>query len=118
MERRQYHGLRYHRKFMGGYRARGYQDGTTIKMSDEILAATSELRSYLFEKVYRLQSREREAIEARGLVTSLYRHFLKHPHEMPPEYLHFSDEAERCVVDYIAGMTDHYATNLAKNMAL
>ena len=92
--------------------------GPTIKMSDEILAATSELRSYLFEKVYRLQSREREAIEARGIVTSLYRHFLKHPHEMPPEYLHFSDEAERCVVDYIAGMTDHYATNLAKNMAL
>jgi dGTPase len=89
-----------------------------IKMSDEVLEATSELRSYLFEKVYRVQSREHEAIEVREIVTGLYKHFLNHPDEMPPEYLQFSDEAERCVVDYIAGMTDQYATNLAKNLSI
>jgi dGTPase len=89
-----------------------------IKMSNEVLEATSELRSYLFEKVYRVQSRESEAIEARKIVTVLYKHFMKHPDEMPPEYMHFSDEAERCVVDYIAGMTDQYATNLSKSISI
>jgi dGTPase len=88
----------------------------TIKMSNEILEATSELRGFLFEKVYRVQSKQHEAVEAREIVRKLYIHFVAHPDELPPEYMCFSDEAERCVVDYIAGMTDHYATNLAKQL--
>ncbi|MDD4923356.1 MAG: deoxyguanosinetriphosphate triphosphohydrolase [Dehalococcoidales bacterium] len=90
----------------------------TIKMSKGVLEATSELRSFLFEKVYRVQSKESETIEAREIVKNLYEYFLEHLDELPPEYMRFSDETERCVVDYIAGMTDHYATNLSKKITL
>jgi dGTPase len=89
----------------------------TIKMSKEVLEATSELRGFLFEKVYRVQSKEHQAIEARKIVTGLYKYYLSHPGDMPPEYMRFSDESERCVVDYITGMTDRYATNLSQEIS-
>ncbi len=89
-----------------------------IKMSKKILAATSELRGFLFEKVYRMQSKQHEAIEARKVVKKLYRHFVEHPEELPPEYRRFSNEVERCIVDYIAGMTDQFATNLVNKITL
>jgi dGTPase len=101
--------------------ATGSEDAETkpsIKMSKQVLEATSQLRGFLFEKVYRAQSKEPEAIEARKIVTRLYKYYLSHPGDMPPEYMRFSDEAERCVADYIAGMTDQYATNLSKNISI
>jgi dGTPase len=90
----------------------------SIKMSDEVLEATNELRNFLFEKVYRVQSKDPEALEAREIVKKLYNYFARHLDEMPPEYGRLSDEAERCVVDYIAGMTDQYATNLSHNISI
>ena len=38
--------------------------------------------------------------------------------KLPPEYHPHSDEAERGVVDYIAGMTDQYALRMAEELAL
>ena len=35
---------------------------------------------------------------------------------MPAEYRFYSDELERRVVDYIAGMTDQYATRMAEEL--
>jgi dGTPase len=89
-----------------------------IKMSANVLEATNTLRAFLFERVYRMQSKQQEAIAARDVVRKLYKYFVEHPDELPPEYIRFSDEIERRVVDYIAGMTDHYATNLAQNLSL
>ncbi|HAS04541.1 MAG TPA: deoxyguanosinetriphosphate triphosphohydrolase [Dehalococcoidia bacterium] len=93
------------------------QIGPLIKMSNSVLEATNELRAFLFEKVYRVQSKEQESIAARQIVQKLYKYFEKHVDELPPEYMRFSDDAERCVVDYIAGMTDQYAINLSKNIS-
>ena len=101
--------------------ATGFGDLKTrpsIKMSNAVLEATNELRNFLFENVYRAQSKEPEAIEARNIVKSLYKYFTIHMDEMPPEYRQLSDETERCVVDYIAGMTDQYATNLSHQIRL
>ncbi|MFA5629016.1 MAG: deoxyguanosinetriphosphate triphosphohydrolase [Dehalococcoidales bacterium] len=88
----------------------------SIKMSKEILGATNELRQFLFEKVYRVQSKEKESLAARKIVSKLYKYFLNHIDELPQEYRQLSDKTERCVVDYIAGMTDQYAINLAKQI--
>jgi dGTPase len=51
-------------------------------------------------------------------VRELYQYFVKHQDKLPPEYRLYSDETERRVVDYIAGMTDQYATRLAKELSL
>ena len=101
--------------------ATGSSDSPTkpvIKMSDSVLEATNELRTFLFERVYRVQSKERESIAARKVVHKLYTYFKQHLNELPPEYMRLSDEIERCVVDYIAGMTDQYAINLSKTISI
>ena len=47
----------------------------------------------------------------------MYSYFNEHIDRLPKEYL-YGDEAERRVVDYIAGMTDQYALRLAKELSL
>ncbi len=90
----------------------------SIKMSPQVLEATDTLRQFLFDRVYNIQSAQAEADRAREVVRKLYNYFIKHPDRMPPEYHFYSDEVERRVVDYIAGMTDQYALNLAGKISL
>ncbi len=89
----------------------------TIGMSPQVLEATNTLRGFLFDRVYNLSSAQEEAEKARGIVRWLYHYFNKHEDKLPPEYSLYSDEAERRVVDYIAGMTDQYASRLADELA-
>ncbi len=98
----------------------GYNTTTkpSINMSPKVLKATNTLRQFLFDRVYNMQSAQSEADRAREVVRKLYKYFIKHPDGMPPEYRFYSDEVERRVVDYIAGMTDQYALNLAGKLPL
>ncbi|MBI2328776.1 MAG: deoxyguanosinetriphosphate triphosphohydrolase [Chloroflexi bacterium] len=97
---------------------RGHDSATspTIGLSPQILAATNTLRDFLFERVYNIHSAQDEAARAREIVRLLYQYFNKHPDKLPPEYSLYSDEVERRVVDYIAGMTDQYASRLAERL--
>ncbi|MFC1913976.1 deoxyguanosinetriphosphate triphosphohydrolase [Chloroflexota bacterium] len=88
----------------------------TIKMSPRVLEAANILRDFLFERVYNLRSALEESEKAREVIRSLYQYFSEHPDKLPPEYRLYSDEAERRVVDYIAGMTDHYAFRIAEEI--
>jgi dGTPase len=81
----------------------------SITMSPEVLAATNALRDFLFERVYNVRSAQEESERAREIIRSLYKYFKEHADKMPAEYRFYSDELERRVVDYIAGMTDQYA---------
>jgi dGTPase len=89
-----------------------------ITMSPPVLEATGTLREFLFERVYNRQSAQKEADRAREIVRRLYRYFNEHPDRLPPEYALFGDELARRVIDYIAGMTDQYATRMAKELSL
>ncbi|HEX9976052.1 MAG TPA: deoxyguanosinetriphosphate triphosphohydrolase [Dehalococcoidales bacterium] len=89
-----------------------------ITMSPPILEATGILRQFLFERVYNLQSAQKEANRAREVVRRLYLYFNEHADKLPLEYALYSDEVERRVTDYIAGMTDQYATRVAKELSL
>jgi dGTPase len=89
-----------------------------IKMSPQVLAAANRLRDFLFERVYNLRSAQEETEKAREVVRSLYKHFNEHEDNLPAEYRLYSDETERRVVDYIAGMTDQYAMRLAEELSL
>jgi dGTPase len=87
-------------------------------MSPKVLEATNSLREFLFERVYNLRSAEEESERAREVVRTLYNYFTEHEDELPSEYFAYSNEVERRVVDYIAGMTDHYALRLAEELSL
>ncbi len=83
-----------------------------VAMSPAMLERTGILRDFLFEHVYELQSGGEEVNRARRTLVRLYEHFRKHPDRLPAEYARLNTEPERGVVDYIAGMTDQFATGL------
>jgi len=83
-----------------------------ITMSPEVLKAANNLRNFLFERVYEVQVARKETEKAKQVVRFLYYYFVDNPDKLPKEFSS-SDETERGVVDYIAGMTDNYAVTLA-----
>jgi len=93
-------------------------DSPKIGMSPQILEATNTLRKFLFDRVYNLQAVQQETEKAREVIRLLYRYFNEHEDKLPSEYCLHSDETERRVVDYIAGMTDQYALRMAEELAL
>ena len=55
---------------------------------------------------------QREEDKAERMLESLFDYYLKHPEQMPPEYLRDAESGvEQAVCDYIAGMTDNYAVH-------
>jgi len=80
-----------------------------LNMSPKVLKASSCLRDFLFQKVYKARSAELEAERARLTLRRLYSYFLEHPHELPGEYSLRGEPVQRQVIDYIAGMTDQFA---------
>lgn len=89
-----------------------------ITMSLQVLDATNNLRDFLFDRVYNLQSTLEEAEKARQVIRNLYNYFLKHRKKLPPEYVLPNDDIWRSVTDYIAGMTDQYALKTAEGLSL
>lgn len=82
-----------------------------IHMSDPVQEATDKLRSFLFDRVYVGSAAKKEEIKARRIIGILYEFYLENPHYLSEELRRKSDAEglERCVVDYIAGMTDRFA---------
>jgi len=100
--------------------ARG-EDNTanpTIGMSSPILEATNTLREFLFDRVYNMCATLAETEKAREVIRLLYKYFNEHDDSLPLEYSSYSDDPERRVVDYIAGMTDQYALRMAEELSL
>lgn len=88
-----------------------------IVMEKEVYEATMSLRRFLNERVYYNPVAKHEEKRAKDLLRKLYEYFVKHPDEMPSEYLFDESESiERRVCDYISGMTDRYAINLFEEL--
>lgn len=88
-----------------------------ITMSPEVLEAANTLRQFLFRNVYDVQTSKTETERARGILQSLYTYFLNNPDKLPGEHPP-GEDAERRVVDYIAGMTDNYALMLVEEHSM
>jgi len=88
----------------------------TIGMSADILKATNELREFLFDKVYNPSLAGKDTTKAKKIIRFLFSYFLEHEEQLPEEYAHRDDSVERKVIDYIAGMTDHYALRMAREI--
>jgi len=88
-----------------------------IGMNTEILEVTNSLREFLFDKVYNPSLASKDSSKARRVIRLLYSYFLKNAGKLPKEYAFRDDTVERKVTDYIAGMTDQYASHMAEKIA-
>ncbi len=82
-----------------------------IAMSPEVWDAMMELRAFLFQNVYTAPSVMAEVEKAKHLLADLFDYYAAHIDEVPEDYRAISEGDDlRAVTDYIAGMTDRYAT--------
>ena len=89
------------------------RDSDSIVLSPEVDQALLDLRSFLFEKVYRNPVAKGEESKAKEMLHRLYEYYYSHPEALPEDFqpqLSF-DGMGRTVCDYIAGMTDKYAVD-------
>lgn len=85
-----------------------------IKMSKKVADAVHVFRNFMFERIYNSTILEEERQEAEEIIIKLYEAYLKTPDKLPEEFLNRVDKwgLSQVVVDYIAGLTDHYAIRL------
>ncbi|MFZ5759630.1 MAG: deoxyguanosinetriphosphate triphosphohydrolase [Thermodesulfobacteriota bacterium] len=90
-----------------------------LVMSPTILQATSDLRTFLFERVYHSSQVHSEFVKAMKIIRELYEYFMEEDVKIPgrgiwEEQTPYGVETERPrkVCDFIAGMTDRYALDL------
>ena len=89
------------------------REAGAICLSPAVDNALKELRSFMFDRVYRNPIAKGEESKARSMLQKLFEYYIHHPEALPEDFqpqLSF-DGMERTVCDYIAGMTDNYAVN-------
>lgn len=79
-----------------------------IRMPERIAEAMSELRTFLFERVYHGPARD-ESERAAHVLRHLYRHYLERPEAVPEGFRSGGGDVSQRVADYVSGMTDRYA---------
>lgn len=86
---------------------------TVIGHSDELGKMAKELKSYLYQNMYRHYRVVRMAKKAEHFLTSLFNAYMAEPEQLPRStqirLKSNGDSLARVVCDYIAGMTDRYA---------
>ena len=84
-----------------------------VMLSPEVDKALRDLRSFMFERVYRNPVAKSEESKAKDMLRRMFEYYVNHPEALPEDFqpqLSF-DGMERTVCDYIAGMTDNYAVD-------
>lgn len=87
------------------------QENGELGMTPAVENAMEQLRSFMFERVYKNPIAKGEEAKAREILKRLFEYYIGHPDKIPSDFhpqLDF-DGMERTVCDYIAGMTDKYA---------
>jgi len=82
-----------------------------ITMTPDVERAMLELRTFMFERVYRNPVAKGEEVKARRIIQELYKYYMAHPEKLPEDFQPQLDleGLSRVVCDYVAGMTDKYA---------
>ena len=89
------------------------REAGTVMLSPQVDKALKDLRSYMFEHVYRNPVAKGEERKAKDMLQRLFEYYYTQPEALPEDFhpqLSF-DGMERTVCDYIAGMTDNYAVD-------
>ncbi len=80
-----------------------------IVQGDEVGSAMLTLRAFMFQRVYLGEAARQEHARIERVLRGLFEWFSEHPEELPVSVDAGASLGER-VVDYIAGMTDRFAT--------
>ena len=95
-------------------------DPPLLAMSPHTLAATNQLREFMYQNVYLGSRAKADDAKVRLMIDLLYRHFLAHPEQLPADLLRINaargEPTERAVVDFVAGMTDRYAIKVFNDL--
>jgi dGTP triphosphohydrolase len=87
-----------------------------VRLSPELGAITTSLRSFMFERFYHPISRSREGRKAAEIVRVLFEHSRENPDEMPAWLRDVSGSDEQAAADYVCGMTDNFALMMAERI--
>ena len=89
-----------------------------VKMEEEILQATENLRKFMFERVYITEESKREEAKAYRMLSAMFNYFLKDKDKLPSFYLALSEkyELEKVICDYLSSMSDKYAVYIFENI--
>jgi len=94
--------------------------GEKLSISNGVLSAIWDLREFLWDRVYENETVHADFHKAAKILKELYQYFMNHPDYflgvIEKESLY--DSLERCVCDFLAGMTDRYAFNLYEKIFL
>jgi dGTPase len=85
---------------------------TEIRMSDDVLSATMELRQFLFDAVYENPQATAEFNKASGVIGGIWERLHMKPEPYLDEATIASEGLDAAVRDFVAGMTDRYAVAL------
>ena len=89
------------------------REAGAICLSADVEKALKDLRSFMFERVYRNPIAKGEESKAKDMLCRMFDYYIAHPEAIPEDFqpqLSF-EGIERTVCDYIAGMTDNYAVD-------
>jgi dGTPase len=89
-----------------------------IRMSGQTLEGLADLRSFLFERVYRNEASLREFRKAELVLMRIRDHAVQNPEKTIGMLPRSPARRDRLVLDFIAGMTDRYAIALFEEIAV
>jgi len=93
------------------------KNSNDIKMSRDVLLATEELRSFLYEKVYVMPEISNKQKSAERILSKIYRYYSKNYKLLSKEFPWRKDIDETAVVDFVAGLTDTRAQEIYKKIS-
>jgi dGTPase len=83
-----------------------------IRMSEDVLSATMELRGFLFDAVYENPQATAEFNKASGVIGGIWERLHMKPEPYLDEATIASEGLDAAIRDFVAGMTDRYAVAL------
>ncbi|MBR2375740.1 MAG: deoxyguanosinetriphosphate triphosphohydrolase [Clostridia bacterium] len=88
-----------------------------VRMSDEVMQATNDLRKFMFERVYEVANKSIQERSER-MLTQMFAYFKTNVEKLPAPYYGLLEnyEKERVVCDYLSGMTDRYAISVFESL--
>lgn len=89
-----------------------YKD--TVSLSREVDEAMTELRNFMFDRVYMMDTAKREEERAGHMLSCMYDYFYSNKDKLPKMYKELLDSYDLSTVicDYLSGMTDRYAIKI------
>jgi len=85
-----------------------------------VLEATNTLREFMYQHVYLGSAAKTEDPKVELIIDLLYKHFIAHPEQIPADLMAVNrlraEPLSSAVVDYVAGMTDRFATQIFQDI--